>query len=84
MVKNAVPTAITGIPTAKTLKKGNSFTLKPVLAPKGVTAKITYTTLNKKVAVVSSTGKVTAKGTGTAVITVKTGKLVKRCRVIVK
>ena len=39
VVKNAVPTAITGIPTAKTLKKGNSFTLKPVLAPKGVTAK---------------------------------------------
>lgn len=84
VVKNAVPTAITGIPTAKTLKKGNSFTLKPVLAPKGVTAKITYTTSNKKVAVVSSNGKVTAKGTGTAVITVKTGKLVKRCRVTVK
>lgn len=84
VVKNAVPTAITGIPTAKTLKKGNSFTLKPVLAPKGVTAKITYTTSNKKVAVVSSNGKVTAKGTGTAVVTVKTGKLVKRCRVTVK
>ena len=84
VVKNAVPTAITGILTAKTLKKGNSFTLKPVLAPKGVTAKITYTTSNKKVAVVSSNGKVTAKGTGTAVITVKTGKLVKRCRVTVK
>ena len=84
VVKNAVPTAITGIPTAKTLKKGNSFTLKPVLAPKGVTAKITYTTSNKKVVVVSSNGKVTAKGTGTAVITVKTGKLVKRCRVTVK
>lgn len=84
VVKNAVPTVITGIPTAKTLKKGNSFTLKPVLAPKGVTAKITYTTSNKKVAVVSSNGKVTAKGTGTAVITVKTGKLVKRCRVTVK
>ena len=84
VVKNAVPTAITGIPTAKTLKKGNSFTLKPVLAPKGVIAKITYTTSNKKVAVVSSNGKVTAKGRGTAVITVKTGKLVKRCRVTVK
>ena len=84
VVKNAVPTAITGIPTAKTLKKGNSFTLKPVLAPKGVIAKITYTTSNKKVAVVSSNGKVTAKGTGTAVIMVKTGKLVKRCRVTVK
>ena len=84
VVKNAVPTAITGIPTAKTLKKGNSFTLKPVLAPKGVTAKITYTTSNKKVVVVSSNGKVTAKGTGTAVITVKNGKLVKRCRVTVK
>lgn len=84
VVKNAVPSAITGIPTAKTLKKGNSFTLKPVLAPKGVAAKITYTTSNKKVAVISSNGKVTAKGTGTAVITVKTGKLVKRCRVTVK
>ena len=38
-VKKAVPTAITGIPAAKTLKKGKSFTLKPVLAPAGVTAK---------------------------------------------
>ena len=59
-VKKAVPTAITGIPAAKTLKKGKSFTLKPVLAPAGVTAKLTYTTSNRKVAVVTSKGKVTA------------------------
>ena len=83
-VKKAVPTAITGIPAAKTLKKGKSFTLKPVLAPAGVTAKLTYTTSNRKVAVVTSKGKVTAKGKGSAVITVKTGKLIKKCRVTVK
>jgi len=67
-----------------TLKKGKSFTLKPVLAPAGVTAKLTYTTSNRKVAVVTSKGKVTAKGKGSAVITVKTGKLIKKCRVTVK
>ena len=83
-VKKAVPTAITGIPAAKTLKKGKSFTLKPVLAPAGVTAKLIYTTSNRKVAVVTSKGKVTAKGKGSAVITVKTGKLIKKCRVTVK
>ena len=83
-VKKAVPTAITGISAAKTLKKGKSFTLKPVLAPAGVTAKLTYTTSNRKVAVVTSKGKVTAKGKGSAVITVKTGKLIKKCRVTVK
>ena len=83
-VKKAVPTAITGIPAAKTLKKGKSFTLKPVLEPAGVTAKLTYTTSNRKVAVVTSKGKVTAKGKGSAVITVKTGKLIKKCRVTVK
>ena len=83
-VKKAVPTAITGIPAAKTLKKRKSFTLKPVLAPAGVTAKLTYTTSNRKVAVVTSKGKVTAKGKGSAVITVKTGKLIKKCRVTVK
>ena len=83
-VKKAVPTAIIGIPAAKTLKKGKSFTLKPVLAPAGVTAKLTYTTSDRKVAVVTSKGKVTAKGKGSAVITVKTGKLIKKCRVTVK
>ncbi|MFQ9396132.1 MAG: Ig-like domain-containing protein [Lachnospiraceae bacterium] len=71
-------------PCGKNFEKRKSFTLKPVLAPAGVTAKLTYTTSNRKVAVVTSKGKVTAKGKGSAVITVKTGKLIKKCRVTVK
>ena len=70
--------------TAKTLKKGKSFTLKVTLNPKTATDKITYSTSNKKVATVDKKGKVVAKGKGTATITVKAGKITKTCKITVK
>lgn len=45
---------------------------------------ITYTTSNKKVAVVNAKGKITGKKKGTAVITVKSGKKSVKCKVTVK
>lgn len=68
----------------KTLKKGKSFTLKVTLNPKGAADKITYATSNKKVATVNKKGKVTAKGKGTAIITVKAGEFTKTCKITVK
>lgn len=78
------PTGISGVPGTKSLKKGKSFTIKSKLTPSGATAKITYTSSNKKVATVNSKGKVTAKGKGTAVITVKAGSITRTCTVTVK
>ena len=46
--------------------------------------KITYTTSNKKVAVVNAKGKITGKKKGTAVIMVKSGKKSVKCKVTVK
>ena len=83
-VQAPAPTGINGVPATKTLKKGKSFTIKPKLTPSGAEAKITYSSSNKKVATVNAKGKVTAKGKGTAVITVKTGSIVRTCEIIVK
>ena len=83
-VQAPAPTGINGVPVTKTLKKGKSFTIKPKLTPSGAEAKITYSSSNKKVATVNAKGKVTAKGKGTAVITVKAGSIVRTCEIIVK
>ena len=83
-VQAPAPTGINGVPATKTLKKGKSFTIKPKLIPSGAEAKITYSSSNKKVATVNAKGKVTAKGKGTAVITVKAGSIVRTCEIIVK
>ena len=47
--------------------------MKPVLTPITSQQKITYSSSNKKVAVVTSKGVITAKSAGTAKITVKSG-----------
>lgn len=55
-----------------TLKKGKSYTIKPKLLPsKSGTYQITYTSNKKKVATVSSKGKIKALKKGKAAITVK-------------
>ena len=70
-VKKA-PKKVTLNAKKKTLKAGKTFQIK-VKLPKGTASrKITYTTSKKKVASVSSAGKVTAKKKGSATITVKT------------
>ncbi|CCY72621.1 glycerophosphoryl diester phosphodiesterase [Eubacterium sp. CAG:115] len=53
------------------LKKDGTLQLGAVMAVDG---NVTWTSSKTSVATVSSTGKVTAKGTGTAVITAKSGK----------
>jgi uncharacterized protein YjdB len=52
--------------------------------PVTATDKVTYKSSNKKVATVSSTGKITAKKAGSAKITVKCGKKKKTVKVTVK
>lgn len=47
----------------------------------GTKKKITYSSSNKKVATVTASGKVTAKGAGTATITMKMGTKTYKCRV---
>ena len=57
---------LTGVKTQYVTSAGKSFILKPKAK-----TKLTYTSSNKNVAVVSSTGKVTVKAGGYAYITVK-------------
>ena len=54
-----------------TLKKGKTTTIKYSLS-KGSYGKVTFSSSNKKVVSVSSTGKITAKKKGTATIKIKT------------
>ena len=73
--KNKVATSrLTGIPKRLTLQKGKSYTLKPVRSPFTAQDKITYSSSNKKVATVSSKGKIAAKKAGSTNITVRSGK----------
>lgn len=70
-----------------TLKlKGGAKTFKVLTAKTPVTAtnKVTFKTSNKKVATVSSAGKITAKKAGTATITVKCGNKTRKIKVTVK
>ena len=51
---------------------GDTYTLSPTVYPSNSQYTLTWTSSNTNVATVSSTGKVTAKGAGTANVTVKT------------
>lgn len=80
--KTTVKTSkISGISKKLTLQKGKKYRLVPVLTPITSQEKIRYSTSNKKVALVSSKGVITAKGAGKAVITVTSGK--KRAKITV-
>ena len=83
--KKAVKTTkISGVAKKLKLKRKQSATLKPVIAPLTSLQKVTYKSSNKKVATVNSKGKITAKKKGTAVITVKSGSKTFKCKVTVK
>lgn len=59
--------------TSGTLEIGKTYTLKATVKPSDASNQsVKWSTSNKKVATVSSSGKVTAVGNGTATITVKT------------
>lgn len=66
--------------TKKTLTVGKKVTLKV----KGTRKKVKWSSSNKKVASVSSKGKVKAKKAGKATITAKVGKKKYKCRITVK
>lgn len=88
-VEKPTTVAATGITlnkTSYTLTKGGTYTLSATVAPSNATNKtVTWTTSDKSVATVSSTGKVTAVKAGTATITAKTsnGKTA-TCKITVK
>lgn len=74
-IRTAEPavTSITLNAKSGNMKVGNTFTLKATVKPDNAIIKsVTWTSSNSKVASVSSSGKVTAKQPGTAVITGKT------------
>ena len=81
--------AVTGVTLNKTtlsLEKGASETLTATVAPDNATNKaVTWSTSDANVATVSKEGKVTARGAGTATITVKTtdGEKTATCAVTV-
>ena len=76
--KNSIPFSI--LPTGVTIKQGKSanvlagekLTLTAVIAPKGATTKLTWSSSNEKVAKVTQKGVVSALKKGSATITVKT------------
>ena len=66
-------TKITGVPKTLKLSLGKKKALAPVISPITSQEKVTYASSNKKVASVSSKGVITAKWSGKAKITVKSG-----------
>lgn len=83
--KSAVScTKVTLNKSSVSLEKGKSLALKPKVKPITCVQKIKYSSSNKKVATVSSKGKVTAKKKGKATITVTVGKKKVKCKVTVK
>ena len=73
---------IADVNSSVTVNKGKNLTLKPTLY--GISDKVTYTSSNRKVAKVSSTGKIKGYKKGTAVITVTAGSYSVECKVTVK
>ena len=83
--KSTVAASSLKLPSSKVeVKKGKTFTLKPVVAPITSQSKITYSTSNKSVATVSSSGVIKGVKKGTAKITVKAGTKKVVCTVVVK
>ena len=68
--------------SAKTVFVGGTSQIK--VTKTGLSGKVTYTSSNKSVAAVSTSGKVTAKKAGTATITVKCGSYKTTCKITVK
>ena len=71
--------------TKLTLKVKKTVSLKATVTPANSSDKLTWTSSNKKIATVSSSGKVTAKKAGTVTITVTTASGKKAtCKITVK
>ena len=66
------PTSVSLNKTSLTLDVGKSYTLTKTVSPSNAVTSYTWSSSNTSVATVDSNGKVTAKASGTATITVKT------------
>ncbi len=66
-----------------TLQRGKKLALEPLIKPIMSQDKVKYTSSNKKIATVSSKGKITAKKAGKVKITIKSGKKKVVCTVTV-
>ena len=73
--KGAVKTSkISGVASKVTLEAGKSLALSPVVTPLTTKDKLSYSSSNKKVAKVSKSGVITARASGKAKITIKSGR----------
>ena len=61
---------------------GDAWLLEAVPTPADTTDKITFSSANEKVAIVSDVGRVTAVGGGETVITVTCGSITQECKII--
>lgn len=77
-------TKITGLKSRVTVARNKKLALKPVISPITSQEKVTYSSSNKKIVTVNSKGVITGKKKGTAYITVKSGKIRKKVKVVVK
>ena len=59
-------TKITGLKSSVTVARNKKLTLKPVISPITSQEKVTYSSSNKKIATVSSSGVITGKKNGDA------------------
>lgn len=75
---------ISGVKSAITLKKGKTFKISPKLSPSNSDDKISYSSSNSKIVTINSKGVISAKKKGTAMVTVKSGKVQVKCKVTVK
>lgn len=83
--KSAVVTTKIAIPKKTvSIKKGKSYQIASTVTPITSLQKVKYTSSNKKIATVTSKGKVTGKRKGKATITVKSGKKSVKVKVLVK
>jgi uncharacterized protein YjdB len=71
-VKAKTITKVTLNATRKTMEVGNSFQLKPMVYPKGLSTTYIYTSSDNSIAKVDKYGKVTAIKKGSCIITVTT------------
>ena len=72
-VEGVKTTKLTANATKKTVNRGKSFSWKVIKSPTNSTEGITYSTSNKRVATVNSSGKITGKKKGIVTITAKSG-----------
>lgn len=82
--KAVTATAIKNVPKNITLNKKQTYQLKPMIEPITYTGKAKYKSSNKKIAKVSSTGKITAVKQGKAKITINAGNKKIICNITIK